>query len=243
MLQLERLCASHNALTSLPHTFTHLTHLRELLLHQNKFSKFPFPVCQLSNLELLWLSSNLIPRIPDDIAALSSLRWLHLDHNLVTELPSSLCQLKHLEVLYLNHNSLWRLSEDIGQLTSLRHLLLHHNKIADLPQGVCQLTAIERLDLRYNHLKHLTTEFQLFQSDKNSDGKIRVLTSDNPFDNTLMRMKSVERGSPPPRPRTLSFPLSAHTRRKSDTLRSLSPSPSSMSRHPVFQHSQSEDRA
>lgn len=242
LLHLERLCVSHNVLTSLPHTFPHLTHLRELLLHQNKFSEFPSVICRLPSLELLWLGTNKIPRIPDTISTLSLLRCLHLDHNQLTELPESLCQLKQLQVLFLNHNSIWKLSENIGQLISLRHLLLHHNHIGELPLSICQLVAIERLDLRHNQLKHLPAGFRLFQTEKNGDGRSRVLTSNNPFDNTLKRMTSSEQGSPNPRPRTLSFPLSAHGRRRSDTLHSRSPSPVVISPRPVFTHSHSEDR-
>lgn len=242
LLQLERLCVSHNVLTSLPHTFSHLTHLRELLLHQNKFSEFPSVICRLPSVELLWLSSNRIPCIPDAISTLSTLRYLHLDHNQLTELPDSLCQLTQLEVLYLNHNLIWRLSQNIGHLTSLRYLLLHHNQISELPLGICQLVAIERLDLRHNQLKQLSAGFCLFQNEKNGDGRNRILTSNNPFDTALKRMASSEHGSPPPRPRTLSFPLSAHARRRSDTLYSRSPSPIAISPRPVFTHSYSEDR-
>ena len=243
--RLERLWASHNLLSSLPPTLSHLTHLRELLLHQNRFSEFPSPVCHLPNLELLWLSWNHIPSIPDEITNLRSLCQLHLDHNQISEFPASLCSLTKLQVLYLNHNVIERVSEGVGRLMRLRHLLLDHNLITELPRSMCDLKEVERLDLRHNQLKHLPLEFRNFQSEKNDDSteRKRVSTSDNPFDMPLSRMKSTDQSSPPLRPRTMSFPLSGRIRRSSD-MRSPSPcrSPSyPYSLRPVFVHSQSED--
>ena len=245
MTHLQRLWASHHLLSSLPPALPRLTHLRDLLLHNNKFSTFPTAVCHLPSLQMLWLSSNQIPSIPSDISNLTSLRRLHLDHNLIAELPDPLCSLTQLEVLYMNHNSLQRVSESVGNLTSLRHLLLHHNLISQLPHSLVELAALERLDVRYNRLKHLSKEFRVFQAEKNDDGK-RVLTEENPFDKPLTRMRSADQTSPVLRPRTMSFPLSGHMRRKSDSLNSPSPSSPSYKtpqRRHLFVHSFSEDQA
>ena len=245
-VHLQRLWANHNLLSSLPPNLPRLRHLQELLLHQNKFTEFPLVVCSLSCLQMLWLSFNQIPCIPDDISNLSSLRRLHLDHNQLTELPDALCDLPHLQVLYLNHNSLTRVSEFIGKLTSLRHLLLQHNLIGTLPRGMTELSAVERLDLRHNCLRHLSMDFTFFQSEMNNNGK-RVLTEGNPFDKSLVRMRSADQTSPVLRPRTMSFPISGQTRRKSDSTHSPSPSSPTTARrhkrHHLFVHSFSEEQS
>ena len=246
-MRLERLWASHNLLSSLPPNLSRLKNLRELLLHQNQFSEFPSVVCRLPNLQLLWLSSNQIARIPEDISRLTSLRRLHLDHNLLSELPDSLCHMTQLEVLYLNHNSLKNVCGDIGRLTALRRLFLQHNQITDLPHSMCELAAIERLDLSHNLIKHLTTDFRLYQTGKNDGGAKRVSTSDNPFESPLAKMKSTDLASPvgsPPRPRTMSFPLSSPgqmRRRSTEALRSSSPSHLPTRRSVSLAHSHSEE--
>lgn len=182
-------------------------------------------VCRLPSLQLLWLSSNRIPSVPPEISKLSALRRLHLDHNLITELPDSLCEMNRLEVLYLNHNRLTSVCSGVGRLASLRRLFLQHNQISELPLSMCELSAIERLNLDHNSIKHLTTEFQLYQTEKNGSGTTRVSTRNNPFETPIARMKkpeSVSPGGSPLRARTLSFPLPA-LKRHGDGRRSPSP--------------------
>ena len=148
--------------------------------------------------------------LPTDISRLTALRRLHLDHNCIYSLPDTLCDMQQLEVIYLNHNCLSQLCESIGQLSSLRRLFLQHNDILELPVGICKLTQIEKLNLDHNNIKHLTTEFQLFQTEQNVDGTTRVSTCDNPFETLITRIKkqdSLNPGLPPFRSRTMSFPL------------------------------------
>lgn len=200
-------------------------------------------LCQLTSLQLLWLSSNKIPSIPPEISKLSALRRLHLDHNLISQLPDSLCEMSRLEVLYLNHNRLTSVCSGVGKLTSLRRLFLQHNQISELPLSMCELSAIERLNLDHNSIKHLTTEFQLYQTEKNGGGMTRVSTRDNPFETPITRMKKPDSLSPgsSARARTMSFPLPAlkrHDRSPSPIRRSFNPllkEPSEEEEWPCFE--------
>ena len=243
LVGLQRLWVSHHLLTSLPPSLPHLTYLCELFLHQNKFTEFPSVICRLPQLRMLWLSYNQIPRIPEEISILTLLRRLHLDHNAITELPDALCTLSQLQVLYLSHNLVEHISENIASLVSIKHLLLDHNQLSELPLGIVDLQDIQRLDLGHNQLKNLPNEFRAFQTEKNGAGR-RVSTTNNPLEKTLTRMRSVDHTSPVLRPRTMSFPLSAGYRRKSDSLSSPSPSPSlPYPRRHAFVHSHSEEQS
>lgn len=246
LLHLQRLWLNHNQLTILPPNFSRLSQLTELFLHHNHFKEFPSVLCHLPSLLSLWLSHNQIPSIPDDITNLSLLRRLHLDHNRIESFPVSLTSLPNLQVLYLNHNSLKSISEEVGRMKTLQHLLLQHNQISEVPRELTDLVNIERLDLGHNLLKHISKEFRSFQTVKNADNA-KISTAGNPLDKAMTRMNSIDHTNTTSlRPRTMSFPLSGHCRRKSDS--TPSPTPSSSGTHPcaarrhVFIHSQSEDR-
>ena len=179
LVSLQRLWLSHNMLTTIPPEICALVQLRELFLHCNCFEVFPEHVCKLSSLEILWLDSNQIKEIPGEIAALKSLRRLHLDKNKVESFPDQLCELRSLEVLYLNDNHLTSVSENIGYMKQLKRLYLHNNKITDLPNGITELVNIVLLNLEHNEIRHLSREFQIFQSQRESK-EATISTGHNP---------------------------------------------------------------
>eukprot|EP00731_Ephydatia_muelleri_P015259 Em0008g979a len=166
LVTLQRLWLSHNLLTAIPPEICSLVQLRELFLHCNRFEAFPAHVCKLSSLEILWLDSNQIKEIPGEIASLKSLCRLHLDKNSIESFPDQLCDLRNLEVLYLNDNHLTGISENVGSLKQLRRLYLHNNKITELPNGITQLHSLVLLNLEHNEIRHLSREFQIFQSQR-----------------------------------------------------------------------------
>lgn len=177
---LERLWISHNKLTALPDQLERLVHLKELYLHRNCFESVPLQLCKLPKLEILWLNSNKISRIPPEIAQLKSLKRLHLDHNFIEEFSDFLCQLTSLEVLYLNDNVLHSISGEIDKLSGLTRLYLQNNKIPSIPKGVCTLQKIVILNLDGNEITHVKRDFQQYQAQKESEGKL-VSTKYNPF--------------------------------------------------------------
>lgn len=166
LVTLQRLWLSHNLLTAIPPEICRLVQLRELFLHCNRFEAFPEHVCKLSSLEILWLDSNQIREIPTDVASLKSLRRLHLDKNRIESFPDQLGDLRNLEVLYLNDNLLTRVSENVGNMKQLRRLYLQNNKITELPNSITELHSIVLLNLEHNEIRHLSREFQIFQSQR-----------------------------------------------------------------------------
>ena len=211
---LERLWVSHNKLSILPDDFERLVHLKELYLHRNCFENIPLQICKLPKLEILWLNSNKISCIPPQITQLKSIKRLHLDHNFIEDFSDSLCQLTSLEVLYLNNNVLHRISEEIDKLSELQRLYLHNNKIPSIPKGVCALQKIVILNLDDNEITHVKRDFQYYQAQKESAGKI-VSTKHNPFVTPGSKLK-LSVGSMHPRSGSVGSAQMLRTRRHSD---------------------------
>lgn len=103
--------------------------VRTLSLADNKFTKFPDEVDNLTSLEYLDLSGNKIKDISSGISRLSKLHYLNLSGNKIKNLPAEIGDLKNLKELDLSNNRLKSLPPSLCNLKNLRILNLKGNKI------------------------------------------------------------------------------------------------------------------
>ena len=80
----------------------HFKQLRYLNLEKNKFEYFPFPICQLTELETLILNRNNISVIPVCIEYCQNLKYLDLWGTTVSGLPIEMVHIKTLEKIDLS---------------------------------------------------------------------------------------------------------------------------------------------
>jgi len=102
------------------------------------------------NLEKLNLKENRLTKLPNSIGNLTNLTKLYVSGNILTELPDSIGNLTNLEKLRLRYNQLTELPDSIGNLTNLKELNLRYNDLTELPQSLGNLTNLERLWLDHN---------------------------------------------------------------------------------------------
>lgn len=151
-----------NLLTSLPASFSNLTHLKRLDLSSNQLNILPSGIENLTNLEYLDLKQNQLPDFPVSLTKCKSLRYLNLNGNNLISIPESVGDLTALEELRLDNNFFNRfdkkiklIPESIGKLTKLKVLTLRDNVIEHLPSSIGGLINLELLDLRDNLLSEL----------------------------------------------------------------------------------------
>ncbi|XP_028083665.1 leucine-rich repeat receptor-like protein kinase TDR isoform X3 [Camellia sinensis] len=151
----------------------------QLYLNDNRFSKIPFWLQNLSRLSIILLDGNLlgghIPTffsqmkklnilsladnnfngpIPPELGALPSLLELDLDGNLLSgQIPSQLGSLSSLVALDLSDNQLsGELPYELGHLTNLRYLCLPNNNFSgNLRQSFDKLKNMAYFDVRGNN--------------------------------------------------------------------------------------------
>ena len=102
-------------------------YIKDLIIRNNKLTKFPDSIGDLKSLEQLYLDNNNLIILPDTIGNLSSLKILNLGNNSLGTLPDSIINLTSLQKLYLDNNLITILPESIEKLNSLR-LLTFGNK-------------------------------------------------------------------------------------------------------------------
>jgi len=102
---------------------------------------------------LLEVGDNRLTRLPAELGQLTNLRRLGLSNNCLTELPTQLGQLARLQALDLAGNDLKELPSHLGELTNLQELDLWRNQLTDLPAQLGQLRGLQRLDLVRNPLE------------------------------------------------------------------------------------------
>jgi hypothetical protein len=82
LTRVHRLCASHNALVTLPQGLCGgWVSLKVLRLERNKLASLPPDLGELARLEELWLSDNQIESLPASVAKLKRLRTVRLARN------------------------------------------------------------------------------------------------------------------------------------------------------------------
>lgn len=150
-LNLQRLNASGNGITSLPPDFSRLIYIETLNLNKNAFESFPLMICNLKNLHTLSLEDNNITQIPDNISGMTGLNELYLKSNKMSQLPDSICQLGNLHTIHVTDNCLVSLPDAIGDITSLKQLHLAQNNLTCLPLSLATLP-LQGLTLTNNPL-------------------------------------------------------------------------------------------
>ena len=113
MTELGTLKLTDNRLTKLPESIGQLTELLVLTLSGNQLTQLPESIGQLTKLETLELADNRLTKLPESIGQLTNLRTLHIANNQLTELPESLLQLKSLNALYLHGNDALGLPKEL----------------------------------------------------------------------------------------------------------------------------------
>ncbi|KIY99055.1 Leucine-rich repeat-containing protein 57 [Monoraphidium neglectum] len=151
LVNLTRLAAPNNQLTSLPPEIGSLTALKTLQLDGNQISDLP-PGAALSGLrrlETLSLSNNRLRALPASLGALGALRALGCANNRLESLPPELGGSSALESLDVSGNpGLARLPEELGRLGRLKSLLADGTGVAEVPAALLVgCTSLQTLSL------------------------------------------------------------------------------------------------
>jgi Leucine-rich repeat (LRR) protein len=144
--KLQYLYANANRFTKLPVSFTNLTNLVRLELHNNELATLGDPVWDMMHLRRCCLSG------------LTNLLHLTLHANKLTQLPACLFNdLTQLKTLTLHNNQLTSLPDNIGTLTKLdgEELPLECNCLDTIPSTFFNLTQLPCLRLSNNRLTSL----------------------------------------------------------------------------------------
>lgn len=142
-----------------PQCFEKLKEIRCLDLSENKITKLPERIWELTNLTSLAVSHNQIEEISNNIGNLKQLEFLHLNNNKIKTLPENIDQLEALNELNLHVNIIEKLSENICKLTNLIFLNISHNPIERLPENICKLTNLKYINLYNTKVKEVPKEF------------------------------------------------------------------------------------
>ncbi|MBS0653158.1 MAG: leucine-rich repeat domain-containing protein [Verrucomicrobia bacterium] len=143
----------------LPPEIGKFSHLRCLLLRNNKLRSLPDEICDLGELTALRLGHNELQRLPERFGNFLRLERLELSCNQLEFLPNSFCDLGQLTVLELSTNKLQRLPEHFGNYPHLKELVLSYNQLKVLPDSFCYLRNLCYLDIMDNQLEVLPGEF------------------------------------------------------------------------------------
>ena len=142
-------------LTKIPEEVFELTNLRILMLNNNRISELPESLGNLTNLTRLDLRKNQISSLPESIGNLINLTDLILEFNQLSSVPESIGNLTNLTDLDLSDNKILSLPESLGNLTNLDFLCLAVNQLSSLPDSLGNLTSLTNLELRVNQLSSL----------------------------------------------------------------------------------------
>ncbi|MFX1294329.1 MAG: leucine-rich repeat domain-containing protein [Promethearchaeota archaeon] len=137
--------------------FLHLTHLKILILRDNKLKKISEYIGKLKDLEHLDLFHNQLRTLPESFKLLRNLKELHLGRNYFNNFPNPLTNLKKLELLLLDNNQLQSVPLTLGNLINLKELHLGINQLHSLPKSIRDLQNLEVLRLYQNLLEELPT--------------------------------------------------------------------------------------
>lgn len=120
-------------------------------LSENKLSKFPLEVLQMTSIQELKIDHNQIPSIPREVIQLANLNTLTASYNDINKIDRSLGKLDKLQVLSLDNNKLEEWPEWICcDLWKLRRLHLHGNvNIPGIPLTFYKMTELEQLSFHW----------------------------------------------------------------------------------------------
>lgn len=152
-LHITTLSLRENKLTRLPESIGNLTTLTSLDLNLNRLIKIPESIGNLNQLVELDISQNYREfTLPDSIGQLQNLRTLNISTNKVTSIPHTIENLNNLEKLYIYGNKIQSLPNAICALTNLKELAAYKNQLTELPLQIGQLSKVEEISLYFNSL-------------------------------------------------------------------------------------------
>lgn len=145
---LKHLSLACNQIRDLPASLFDLKDLQVLDLSFNRINHIPPMIKNLKELRLLNLSNNdRVTKLPDSVCQLSQLEILIMEHGSLTCLPEQIGLMQSLKKLSVPFNSIKILPSTIGKLNSLKVLNCAHNLLSSLPSEIGELVGLEELNL------------------------------------------------------------------------------------------------
>ena len=138
---------SYNLFTELPNAFKGCKNLYMLGLKGNKIEFIKEGILPLS-ISWLILTDNKITKLPNSIGDLTKLQKFPLAGNKLTALPDSMQNCKNLELLRLSANNLKEIPSWIFELPKLSWLAFSGNDCSIKPQVDLKKASIEKLDIK-----------------------------------------------------------------------------------------------
>ncbi|KAL2207233.1 PP2C-domain-containing protein [Sarocladium strictum] len=159
--KLEILDVANNRLEQLEHAELHnLTHLRQLILANNRLTHLPSHFGAYRSLRSLNLSSNFLERFPPFLCELTSLVDLDLSFNTIANLPAEIGNLKNLEKFLITNNRLAQyVPSTFRNLTNLRELDIKFNGITTI-DTIAELPKLEVLYAEHNGISSFIGKFE-----------------------------------------------------------------------------------
>jgi len=155
LLELRRIDASSNRLTTVPAELADLFALQELDLHANRVTSLPSELAWLPSLRILHLAENAMSSVPPAVFELAELQALGLGDNQLTDLPDAVADLTELHTLWLTRNPLRQLPRALTRLASLRFLHLGDHPFAEPPDVLAEMVSLEELWIASPSLERL----------------------------------------------------------------------------------------
>jgi len=128
-----------------------------LLLQENDLSSLSGggSFSDLSELQVLDLHNNSLEKLTEDIGHLVNVRALHIQDNKLKQLPNSIGSLKNLQTLNISGNCFKELPLSIRGLVSLKSLDVRNNpKLTRIPKEVAHIRSLETLLLDEKHINY-----------------------------------------------------------------------------------------
>ncbi len=152
--EITNLNLENNKISKIPEWIQDLTNLKVLYLNDNAIDDIHH-LTTLPNLEVLHLNNNRISQIPDDLTNWTCLKRLFISGNLLDKIPGSLSQVKGLKILLAAENNIASISEDFFLLPNLDTLNLFNNRLENISENLCYLKSLNYLHLSMNRIERL----------------------------------------------------------------------------------------
>ena len=121
--------------------------LSSLSLADNRISKLPKFVCELTNLRELVLNKNSISKLDMKLINLNNLVELDISKNKLKEIPAEILGFSKLQRVDFSENDIRAIPDNIDSLQNLTSLRLFGNPISNLPRSLLNLSNLVELDL------------------------------------------------------------------------------------------------